>query len=386
MPKGIATQLASEFESVAVVASAAAKLQAIVRGVSVSPKRFHTALHHALGAMMAPINAISNFRRSFGCGCERLSVPVVSVGNLTYGGSGKSPFCRWLARRCIEEGFKVGIVLPSYGALGKRCSTPLTEDELLEHLHYLPHLQIAMGRRREVAARHLIEKGCNLILLDDGFQYRLLYRDLDIVLVDALHELHSFCPMLREPPGALKRADIVCLAKASAARMLIGDWHLERLMELIKSSLRLGELVMVDFTPVDLVRITTLETLQLGSLAGAKVVGVVGTAEPYSFFFTLQQLGVSVSRLFIYEDHHQYSPDEVLFLCEAAHKLGAAAVVTTLKDAMKLRGIACSSFGFHERLNSWYAVRIDACVSEGAWVIERAVSKLKSNWLRGENS
>ena len=113
----------------------------------------------------------------------RVGAPVVSVGNLTVGGTGKTPLVEWLARWFTSHGVKVAIVSRGYGSQAGK-----PNDEALELAHNLPDVPHLQNKDRVTAAQTAIdEKGSELVLLDDGFQHRRLYRDLDIVLLDAAH-------------------------------------------------------------------------------------------------------------------------------------------------------------------------------------------------------
>ena len=146
---------------------------------------------------------------------ERVGVPVISIGNLTLGGTGKTPLVEWLARWFRQRDVRVAIVSRGYGAkAGAR------NDEALELAQKLPDVPHVQNPNRVAAARTAIaEAGCQLILLDDAFQHRRIHRDLDIVLVDALEPFgygHLFPRgMLREPMSSLRRADVIGLSRAN---------------------------------------------------------------------------------------------------------------------------------------------------------------------------
>lgn len=380
------TKLAAEFNS-AIETRGTAGLHLMLRGTPVSPGRLTSQLiHTVLGALMVPMRALVNLRYSIKRGSIiKLSVPVISVGNITYGGSGKSPFCRWLVRRCLEMGFKVGIVLPSHRRLLSR--QQLTEDELLEHSYYLQNVPVVIGRRREEAAMLLIEThGCQAVFLDDGFQYRLLHRDLDIVLIDAIHVLHPFCPTIREPLSALRRADIVCLTKVNAARSFFGERHLNSLESMVKALCPERALVKADYSAVDLIGVFNGEPMGCERLLGAKVVGVVGTAEPLSFFFMLHQLGINVLKLFVFEDHHPYSLSDLAMLREAMQQVRADLLVTTMKDAMRFRKAAGGFSQLLHSMSDWYAMRIDIHLISGSEILEATLRRVLQATKEGVSS
>ncbi|HEY4234670.1 MAG TPA: tetraacyldisaccharide 4'-kinase, partial [Lacipirellulaceae bacterium] len=145
---------------------------------------------------------------------ERVNVPVVSVGNLTLGGTGKTPMVKWLAGWFTERGLRVAIVSRGYGA-----AAGSQNDEAREVAQALPNVPHVQTPDRVAGARRAIDEfGSQLILLDDGFQHRRLARDLDIVLLDATEPFgfgHVFPRgTLREPIEGLRRAGVVCLSRS----------------------------------------------------------------------------------------------------------------------------------------------------------------------------
>ncbi len=163
----------------------------------------------ALALAEIPYAAAVDWRnRRYDCGAtvQRVGVPVVSVGNLTLGGTGKTPLVEWLARWFADRGVRVVLVSRGYGALPGQ-----PNDEALELAQSLPQVPHLQNRDRVQAALEAIgELGAQLILLDDGFQHRRLARDLDLVLVDALEPFgfgHVFPRgTLREPLAGWRRA------------------------------------------------------------------------------------------------------------------------------------------------------------------------------------
>ena len=144
---------------------------------------------------------------------ERASIPVVSIGNITLGGTGKTPMVEWTARRLRSSGPRVAILSRGYaGGSGLNDEGRLLDDNLPD----VPHLQ---GADRVRSARVAVEElESQIVVLDDGFQHRRLHRDLDIVLLDALDPFgrHRLFPrgLLREPVASLRRADVVVLSRA----------------------------------------------------------------------------------------------------------------------------------------------------------------------------
>ncbi|MCX6834987.1 MAG: tetraacyldisaccharide 4'-kinase [candidate division Zixibacteria bacterium] len=163
----------------------------------------------------------------------RVSVPVISVGNITVGGSGKTPLVAFLAKGLTAESIRVGIVSSGYGrrdqapflALGNKVqemNVTLTGDEVMLLAHILPEACFSVHRRKVEAARRLADSGAvDVIIVDDGFQHLQLARDIDLVAYDAALGDRQLKPfpygMLREPLTALARADIIVVTRAKLA-------------------------------------------------------------------------------------------------------------------------------------------------------------------------
>jgi tetraacyldisaccharide 4'-kinase len=153
---------------------------------------------------------------------EHLDVPVVSVGNLSAGGTGKTPCVRWLAEACLARGRRPGIVSRGYAA---PADGPNEETRMLARA--LPDVLAIESVDRAAGGRALVERGADLVLLDDGFQHRRLQRELDVVLIDATRPWGLPAPrpgaapvcallprgLLREPPRALARADALVVTR-----------------------------------------------------------------------------------------------------------------------------------------------------------------------------
>jgi tetraacyldisaccharide 4'-kinase len=262
----------------------------------------------------------------------RVEAVVVSVGNLTVGGTGKTPFVEYVAGFLSERDCRVAILSRGYGSAGGRNDEALVLEENLPHV---PHLQGA--DRVEMAKTAIVELESEVLVLDDGFQHRRLDRDLDIVLVDAT------CPwghghllprgLLREPPSGLARAGAVVLTRSDQ----VGPADLEALRQRIA---RLAPGVPVAETvhqPLALLS-GDGDSTSPATLAGTTVAGLCGIGNPEAFRRTLTALGARLCDFRVYPDHHAYTRSDVDELQAWGHRLPAGAVVvTTQKDLVKLR-------------------------------------------------
>lgn len=262
---------------------------------------------------------------------HRASAPVISVGNLTLGGTGKTPMVEWLARWFRDRDVRVCLISRGYGQADSVNDEGLV---LEENLPDVPHLQ--SPDRVGLAAIAVEELETQLILLDDGFQHRRLARDLDVVLLDALDPfgLGRIFPrgLLREPIGSLRRAHVAIVSRADLVsegrRRWIRDQVARRAgaMPILESRHAPRDLIDGEGSPEP-----------LGDLSGRRVAAFCGVGNPDGFRGTLEGLGVDLIDLRIFPDHHPYTADDVAELEGWARALKPDLVLTTQKDLVKLR-------------------------------------------------
>jgi tetraacyldisaccharide 4'-kinase len=262
---------------------------------------------------------------------EQVGVPVVSVGNLTLGGTGKTPLVKWLAHWFGNRGVRVAIVSRGYGA-----ATGKKNDEALELAQALPNVPHVQNPDRVAGARTAIEAfGGELILLDDGFQHRRLARDLDIVLLDATEPFgfgHVFPRgKLREPIDGLKRAGVVCLSRSDLID--VADRNLiRRRVAQIAPDAAWCEAVHASHGLLN----SSGETQTLETLAGRRVAAFCGIGNPAAFRLALEQANCQIVSWREYPDHHLYGDADRDELSRAAAENNAEIAVCTHKDLVKL--------------------------------------------------
>ena len=263
---------------------------------------------------------------------RKADVPVVSVGNLTVGGTGKTPCVEYVARFFRQQGLQVALLSRGYGSETGRNDEALV---LEENLPDVPHLQ---GADRFALAQTAIEElEAEVLVLDDGFQHRQLHRDLDLVLIDAT------CPwglgyllprgLLREPIAGLKRAHAAIITRCD----LVAPKAVEAIRDVV-TRIKPG-LPIVESThrPAQWCN-ASRQTADLETLKDRPLAGFCGLGNPDAFRHTLAKLGLNVIAWRTYPDHHPYARDDVEELRRWAGQLPAhAAVVTTQKDLVKLR-------------------------------------------------
>jgi len=264
---------------------------------------------------------------------HRAPVPVISVGNITTGGTGKTPFVAWLAEWFHARNVRVALLSRGYRALpGQPNDEKLVLDQLCPGV---PHLQ----NPDRVASAHKArrEHGSQLLILDDGFQHRRLARDLDIVLLDALNPwgYGRLLPrgLLREPPTALRRASLVVLTRVDQCSPDARAAIIDRLRAIRGRD----DHAEVAFVPNKLADARGA-SIPLSNLAGRKVAAFCGIGNPDGFRKTLDEAGIAVGpQCFrIFPDHHHYTEAELTDLERSAAAHGCEALVTTQKDLVKI--------------------------------------------------
>jgi tetraacyldisaccharide 4'-kinase len=281
----------------------------------------------------------------------RVDVPVLSVGNLTLGGTGKTPMVEWLARWFRGHGVRVAIVSRGYGAeAGARNDEAL---ELQQRLPDVPHLQ--EPDRVAAASTAVKEFNSQLILLDDAFQHRRIARDLDIVLLDALEPFgfgHVFPRgTLREPLCGLRRAHVVALSRAD----MLDPPQREEVWRVVRRHNPQAVRLEVAHAARALIssggREEPLGSLASGTGVSPVATGVGGTSvspvacrvaafcgigNPAGFRHTLRSCGYQVVDFREFPDHHPYDRGDLESLAAWADGLDVAAVLCTHKDLVKL--------------------------------------------------
>ena len=269
---------------------------------------------------------------------HRACVPVISVGNLTLGGTGKTPLVAWIARVLGDAGRRPAIVSRGYGAAAGE-----TSDEAAELGILLPGVPHVADRDRVAAARVAAAAGADTIVLDDGFQHRRLERDLDIVAVDATDPFGCgrLFPrgLLRESPRSLARAQAVVLTRATS----VGEQRRAEIRRAVLEAAggepaRQGALIWAEATHAAVgLRDWDGRTRPLADLAGRRVFACAAIGNPAAFRRTLEEAGAHLAGFRAYADHHAYTAADLEAIVAEAAATGAEQVVTTLKDLVKIR-------------------------------------------------
>ena len=271
----------------------------------------------------------------------RVSVPVVSVGNLTTGGTGKTPMVEWLSRWFRDRNMRVSLISRGYGA--ERGALNDEAMELEQKLPDVPHLQ---NPDRVEAARVAIEEfDTELIIMDDGFQHRRIHRDLDIVLIDSLEPFGygHLLPrgMLREPLSGLRRADAIALTRADMVSP-------ERRHEIQRKARRHNPdavWIEVSHAPNSLIS-SKGDSQPLESLRDTKVAAFCGIGNPAGFRHTLESCGCDIAWLKEFPDHCRYRREDLDRLADLLSESNdIERVICTHKDLVK---VAVERIGGHD--------------------------------------
>jgi tetraacyldisaccharide 4'-kinase len=294
---------------------------------------------------------------------RRGRVPVISVGNITLGGTGKTPMVEWLARWYRRRDLRVTLISRGYGH-----SSGINDEGLVleENLPDVPHLQDPdRVRLAEVAVAELETE---LIILDDGFQHRRLARDLDLVMLDALDPfgLGWLFPrgLLREPVGSLRRGSAIVVSRADllepeARRGLLGS--VQRVAPAVP-------IVLSRHAPLELIDADG-RTYPLDELADREIIAFCGIGNPVGFRRTIVPLCGRLLDMKVYPDHHPYGASDVRELTAWAQSVPSNLVLTTQKDLVKLRAAMLGPVPLR-------ALRIGLEIMEGLDALESILAPL----------
>ena len=278
---------------------------------------------------------------------KNVNANIISVGNITVGGSGKTPLVIYIADLLKSSGERVGVLSRGYGRKskgyklvsdGENIFTDVQEsgDEIY-HTVLECKVPAAVCESRVYGAEQLIkETNVNIIVLDDGFQHRWINRDMDIVIIEQRFIradnffTHNLLPTgnLREPFSSLQRSDAIVVNRKFSEEEEIPD-------EIWKYVNR-KEIFTAHYKAISFVDIVKKDEYKLEDFEGQKSLVVSGIANPFSFLNALSQTSVDVSNKLIFRDHKNYSQKEVQQIRKNFYATNSHSVVTTEKDAVKL--------------------------------------------------
>ncbi len=308
----------------------------------------------------------------------RPGAKVISVGNLTVGGTGKTPLVERLARILQEGGYHVAVLSRGYGRRKKGTAVvsdghriQATPEEagdepilLAERLRGVP---VIVGKDRVKSGRLAIENwGSGVLLLDDGFQHRRIKRDLDLMVLDVTRPWGNrrLLPAgpLREPLSSLQRADVIVFTRIDEP--IDVERQISRVREFTDIPILLAR-----HRPLKWISSLDAKAYPLECLKGKRILGFAGIGNPKAFQKSLEALGVETVQFLRYRDHHWYTRKDVKKIIQKAEEKGAEAVVTTEKDSVRLP--AQTECGF-----PMYYLRIEIDIEGGIDELRRMLDSI----------
>ena len=311
---------------------------------------------------------------------EKLDCCVISIGNITVGGTGKTPTAQKMADLIKRMGYRVVILNRGYrshwdkeiGVVSDGNKIFMTAyeagDEAYLMAKTLPGIPVVIGKNRAITGKYAVEKlNAEVIIMDDGYQHWHLERDLDVVLVDTLNMFGNGCVlprgMLREPLENLNRGDLFLLTKTDQSSVL-SRMQLRKTIERYNAKAPVVESV---HHPKNFVEIAdwykgiTQNHMDLSELEGKNVMVFSAIGNPSSFEQTLSSIGLNIKEAVRYPDHHDYGMLEMQYILERASSHKAVAMITTSKDAVKIP----TEFIYSSREIPLYILNMDIQVTDG---------------------
>ncbi len=298
---------------------------------------------------------------------HHLNCKVISIGNITWGGTGKTPIVEMVARRLAKEGHRVVIQSRGYKKKSVGGSEPKIQysdsmgDEAFMLQQNLIGIPVAVGGDRLKSARLAVDKmALDTIILDDGFQHWKIFRDIDIVVIDAMNPFGNGCliprGILREPFSALKRADIFLLTHTDLAEGNLTSIK-QRLKDINKEAIIMESV----HAPIGFYNILDEQKklIDANLLKNRKLALITAIGNPDSFEKTLLNLGLRIYPKFIFLDHHDFLENDFEKITQACLKEGVSTILTTQKDAAKLEEYAWRNKDF-----DIFALRIEIKIKE----------------------
>ena len=338
----------------------------------------------ALSPLGGLYNAVTFFRnKAFDVGLlktERVPYPVIAVGNLTAGGTGKTPLVEYIVAFLLRRGKKVAVLSRGYGRLsrgpvvvsdGRSLLVDAAEggDEAVQVARKFPGAVVIVSERRAVGALKAGEFGAEVIVLDDAFQHRYIHRDCNILVIDAAKDIRLELPLpagrRREPLAGIRRADLIVWAGGGAGVKL------EDLAHLVEPYFS-GPMVRALVEVHRLVRAGSGEAEGVNELAAQRVLAFSGIGNPGRFAETVAGTGAELAGWVTFQDHHRYTEEDIQGLLETFRTSRAEMMVTTEKDAVRMMADREIRENFLARFPVWF-LPIQIRLSAGEEVLHRMI-------------
>ncbi len=255
---------------------------------------------------------------------------VICVGNITAGGTGKTPLVVWLCNLLLARKIPTTVLTRGYKTDSAKRLPHIDEPALLAQS--CPGLQVVVNPDRVAGAAEAAGTlGAQVLVMDDGFQHRRLTRDLDIIAIDATDPFGGgrILPagLLREPLSSLARAQAAVITRSD----LVSEEQLASIEQRLKAIHPRVVLVRAAHAPVSIFT-QSGDSLPLGEVDGKRVLGFCGIGNPAAFFETVRRIGCELVETLTFDDHHHYSREDIAEIASRARQVGAELVLTTQKD------------------------------------------------------
>jgi tetraacyldisaccharide 4'-kinase len=292
------------------------------------------------------IICIRNFLYSKGwLKIHRADVPVISIGNITTGGTGKTPLVIWLCRRIISDSeFKISSSQCAIMTRGYKAEQHY-RDEPAVLAESCPGVQVVVNPDRVAGATEAVGRfGAKVLIMDDGFQHRRLGRDVNIVAIDSTVPFGygKLLPagLLREPIGSLNRADAVVITRCDQ----VNEAELTQIEDRLK---RINPEIVIARSMHAPICAKSIEDREIGleELEGKKIFAFCGIGNPGAFLNTVKGLGAELVGSKVFDDHYHYTDDCVADIYEQAQRLDAELILTTQKDWVSISSSAIPKMG-----------------------------------------
>ncbi len=278
---------------------------------------------------------------------KKLQGKVISVGNLTVGGTGKTPLVEYIAKVLQNKGWKVALLSRGYGrkerlpfavvSNGKNILAGVEKagDEPLQLAKNLLGVIVVVDKNRYEAGLIAKEKyGVDLFILDDGYQHRKLVRDINILMIDGKNPFNTGllfpAGKLREPVSSIKRADAVVVSEPLSNN---NEEIIKKIIMRYKAGLQFFHCYR---HPIGLHTVKGDTPLKEGFFRSKNIISLAAIAQPAAFENDLRDMGFILAKTYRFSDHHYYTKEEMEVIAHSAKKLDAEAIITTQKDAVRL--------------------------------------------------
>lgn len=308
---------------------------------------------------------------------DYFKVPIVSVGNISFGGTGKTPMIIWLSKKIEELNLTPMVLTRGYKSELEKssgiikaqdsflASSKVLGDEPLMIAKSMSRGAVVIGSKRaENLKKYFDDVQADIVFLDDGFQHLKIHRSFNLVLFDSNMDISNYktAPLgyLREGLSSLKFADAIAFSRSDQ----VSSEEIDKIIKFLRPHLKENVLISkFYYSPVGIFDITDELIMQMSDLSGKNVISVTALASPRSFNQSLEDAGANIVESKVYKDHHFFSKDDLKEI-QALAKSHDAIILTTKKDIVKLKNITQDSNIFYVDVSVKFSAGGDAIVNK----------------------